>query len=120
MGVQTKDRRRVTVVLACAADGSKLTPVVISKGDDSKEREPTVLDGISVWKQKWATMTAELMVKWIQFQYPVQPDTAPKRLLIFDSFSGHLTKEVKEELQRRHVHVAVIPAAVLASVNHWI
>ena len=109
---QGNNRQKVTVVLACAADGTKLPPVVIAKGSGRRQTQPVMVDGIPVWRQKSGTMTAELMIKWLKFQFSEpEPDTTDgsKRLLIYDSFSGHLTDDVKKQVAASKLHLAVIP-----------
>jgi len=67
-------------------------------------------DGIMVYKQQNNTMNSHIMVSWIRnFLAPSFPADQLK-LLILDSFSGHKTNEVKEELRKHNFHLLLIPS----------
>jgi hypothetical protein len=97
-------RKRITAVLCCLSDGTKLPPVAIVK--DAIE-ELNVPEGVLVWRQENAYMTASLMQDWIDHFAATAGTT---KILIMDSFSAHLSKEVKEKLRSNNISVAVVPA----------
>jgi hypothetical protein len=68
------------------------------------------VDGVKIWKQKSNTMTSDIMISWIQkYLRPLFPDEGMKKLVIFDSFSGHIAQRVKDELHKNGFDIAVIP-----------
>jgi len=55
-------------------------------------------------------MTADIMISWIQeYLKPMFPDEKKKKLIILDSFSGHIAQRVKDEFHRNGFDIAVIP-----------
>ena len=97
-------RKRITAVLCCFSDGTKLPPVVIVK---DAVAEIDVPEGVLVWRQENAYMTASLMRDWIDH---FTATVGTHRILIMDSFSAHLSKVVKEKLKSQNISFAIVPA----------
>jgi transposase-like protein len=109
-----QDKHRVTVTLAVTKSGRMLPPSIIEKSSCKLAKstpQDTLRDvmGIKVWKQKSNTMTADLMVSWIQnYLKPLFPEEC-KKLVILDSFSGHIAQRTKDEFHKNGFDIAVIP-----------
>jgi hypothetical protein len=84
----SNDKKRITVVLACQSDGTKLPPTVILKDRYSGP----VPQGMRVLRQSKAWMNSTLMVEWINSASLVG------KHLILDSFSGHKSTPVLDQL----------------------
>ena len=103
------EKRSFTVTLAVAADGTKLPPKVIFKGVwSSRDLVPESLR-VSFHKKGW--MDEAGVKEWIRQCLPRTP-RSEQSLLVWDSFRAHLTDEVKADLNRRKIDVAVIPGGL--------
>ena len=109
------EKHRVTVILACTAAGDMLPPMVIFKGKRAlkKLRIPA---GAVVTVQKKAWNDAELTRVWIQ-RVLCQYIKKKHALLIWDTFTGHMTEEVSEDLRKANVSVGVIPGGCTSKVQ---
>lgn len=106
------ERQRCTVMLCITADGRKLPPYVIFKRKTvPKELFPR---GLIVRAQEKGWMNDALMSDWIRTVWNKRPGAmlAKKSLLVLDSFRGHLTQKVKEELRESRTDMAVIPGGL--------
>ena len=104
------EKRSFTVTLAVAADGTKLPPKVIFKGVRFP-RDLVVPDSLRVSFHKKGWMDESGVKEWIRQCLPRTPRNE-QSLLVWDSFRAHLTDEVKEDLNRRKIDVAVIPGGL--------
>ena len=106
---------RITVVLAVAADGTKLPPVaIINPKKFSKYAEIHIPHGIVVWEQAKAWMTTELFQKYIKeiivpYLGGALSCSMTPSLFCFDSFRGHTANAVTQTLELNHITRAVIP-----------
>ncbi len=107
------EKRHITVVLACTACGDMMPPMIIFKGKTKRSiKGLEAPEGVIVAYQKKAWMDGDLMLKWIdgvwnkscQFNQP-----GAESLLVMDSFSAHLTDDVKEKLESNKVHTIIVP-----------
>jgi hypothetical protein len=97
-------RQHFTVVLCAMADGRTLPPLVIFKGTRALNIN---VPNVSVIVSPTGWMTSEIMIKWLT---TVWTNFAfGERLLILDSFRGHLTDGVSECLRKFNTTRAVIP-----------
>ena len=86
------EKTRIFVCLAAMADGSKLLPLVLLKGVRPPKDIPT---GVIVKMTPKAWADENVMIFWLK---NVWRQSSTLRFLIWDSFSGHKTKAVKELL----------------------
>ena len=90
-------KNRLTVVLACAGDGSKLKPLVIFK----LKTMPKIQNkhGVTVQEKGW--MDSETMKIWIEKVWRACIGGLSRRrsLLVFDCFEAHKTEQVKRSLK---------------------
>ena len=100
------EKVRITVCLAAMASGRKLPPLIVFKGkrmpDELKKVSGAVI-GMSEngWMQSDMT---QLWIKqcWGTFSFA-------RRMLVWDSFRGHLTEDVKKTLKSTKTLACVIP-----------
>ena len=97
------EKQSFTVVLAVAADGTKVPPKVIFKGVPRK-RELVVPHPLRVSFHKKGWMDEQGVKEWIRQSLP----RGERSLLVWDSFRAHLTDSVKGDLNQRNIDVAII------------
>ena len=128
------EKHRLTVILTCTAAGDIFSPMLIFRGKRALKKLclPT---GVIVAVQKQAWNDSTLTKMWIQ-KVLCQYTKKRNALLVWDTFSGHMTEEVIEELQKRNITVATIPGGCTSKVqppdvslnkpfksscrNHWV
>ena len=127
-------KNRFTVVLTCAAgkfcllrinlsklakitlffivDGTKLPPICIFKGKRMPRGEHAP-SGIIVWFQDNGWMDANLMKEYVEYLNDelANEDKVP-RIMVYDSFKGHLEESVKEKFREYGFNLAVIPGGL--------
>jgi len=71
------------------------------------------LSGIIVWFQDNGWMDANLMKKYVEYLNDelVNEDKVP-RIMVYDSFKGHLEESVKEKFREYGFNLAVIPGGL--------
>lgn len=112
MGSTSHEKTRITVCLAAMADGTKLMPLVLLKGVRPPKDIPT---GIVVKMTPKAWADEEAMVFWLR---NVWRQSSTRRLLIWDSFSGHKTKSVKQLLTGKYnTDIAIIPGGCTSKLQ---
>jgi len=99
-----------TVTLAVAADGTKLPPKIIFKGVQSP-KDLVVPEFLRVSFHKKGWMDEAGVKEWIH-QCLSRTTRNEQSLLVWDSFRAHLTDEVKADLNRQRIDVAVIPGCL--------
>lgn len=106
------ERQRCTVMLCVTADGRKLPPYVVLK----RKRIPNEVfpKGVIVRAQEKGWMNDDLVLDWVKCVWQNRPGAllAKRSLLVLDSFRGHLTDKVKEQLRRVGTDMAVIPGGL--------
>ena len=106
------EKNRVTVVLACAGDGSKLRPMAIFK----RKTLPKVANkhGVVIAAQEKGWMDAEIMKVWIEKVWRARRGGLGRRrsLLVLDAFEAHVTDSVKTAIARENTNLAVIPGGL--------
>lgn len=111
------ERTSFTVVLACAANGTKLKPMVIFKRVTMpREKLPS---GIVVHCNKKGWINCEVMKLWIAKCYRARPGGffSPASLLIFDSMAAHKETEVQATVNAAGAHIAVIPGGLTGKLQ---
>lgn len=106
------EKNRITVMLACLADGHKLPPYIIFRRKTvPKETFPR---NVIVRSQEKGWMESSLVLDWIKTVWCRRPGALlhPSSILVLDSFRGHLTSEVKKKLAETETHLAVIPGGM--------
>ena len=106
------EKNHVTVVLACAADGSKLKPVVIFNRKTLPKLKNT--HGVVVSAQHKGWMDTERMKLWIEKVWRARRGGLGRQrsLLALDVFEVHMTDDVKGALKRENTDMAVIPGGL--------
>ena len=102
------EKNRVTVVLACCGDGTKLKLMIIFK----RKTIPKINNkhGVIVSAQQKGWMDSEQMKVWIEKVWRAQiGGLGRKSLLVYDAFEAHVTDPVKASFKRENTELAVIP-----------
>jgi len=97
-------RKRITTTLACSVD-TKVLPMIVASPSTSSKVE---CDAAGVHYHENGYMTGKLMLTWIE-DYFIPSLKSSRNLLVFDSFSGHLTDDVLNLLKENNIRYAVIP-----------
>ena len=111
------EKTRFTVVLACLADGTKLKPMVIFKRKTMpKDNFPA---GVVVHNHPKGWMDESGVKIWIKKVWQARPGgfANTQSLLVWDSFSAHLTDIVKQQLHENKTATAVIPGGLTSLVQ---
>ena len=111
------EKTRFTVVLACLADGTKLKPMVIFKRKTMpKDNFPA---GVVVHNHPKGWMDESGVKIWIEKVWRARPGgfANTQSLLVWDSFSAHLTDTVKQQLRENKTVTAVIPGGLTSLVQ---
>lgn len=110
------EKNRFTVVLTCFADGQKLPPMVIFKGKrwPTTKKTPPPPSGVIIAFHEKGWMDESGMLVWAESYAKDRPGSQQKEpaLLVFDSFKGHLTDTVKEEIKKHNTDLVVIPGGL--------
>ncbi|CAI7918446.1 unnamed protein product [Closterium sp. NIES-54] len=113
-------KERVTVMLACTADGMKLRPWVFFKRKTVPKGvfPPDVV--VSCHENGW--MDANGVIQWLEecvksFLKPGFGRHARSSMVVLDSYRGHLTDAVKEKFRELNCVPAIIPAGCTAEIQ---
>ena len=101
------EKKHFTAVLAINAAGMFLPTMIIFKG----KREPKdlqVKSGRIACSNEKAWMREELMIRWVKEILRSYTQRRPA-LLVMDSFSAHITSDVRAELEKINTYPAIIP-----------
>ena len=102
---------RVSCIWAIRLDGTKIPPLIISKG--KKEKIERVLGVFILETEKaWATQT--VIRKWVDLMLPLVMRGGQRSLLVWDAASTHLAKDMKTFLHKRKIDQIMIPAGMTA------
>ena len=104
------EKHSFTVVLAVAADGTKLSPKVVFKGVRTP-RDLVVPNSLCVSFHKKGWMDESGVKEWIRECLP-RTRNHEQSLLVWNSFRAHLIDDVKAALRQRKIDVAVIPGGL--------
>ena len=108
------EKRRLTVVLSCAASGDMLPALAIFKG--KRKLKFMAPSNVLATVQCKGWMDSELMSRW--FKAVILPYTKGRRaLLLIDSFSAHESVEFIQEAQANNVQVSIIPGGCTSKVQ---
>ncbi|KAJ0391866.1 hypothetical protein P43SY_004480 [Pythium insidiosum] len=90
------EKNRITAI--CCADGKKKPPTLILQ---STKSEMVLSNGVAYAHIKKSWMNSDFFIEWVDFMFPLVMPW--KTLLVFDSARSHISKAVKEHLQRRKI-----------------
>ena len=112
--LNSSNRKRITTILTASKDGTLLDPVIIAEGKSkdaitNPEKTAYIKQGIRIYKQKNNTNTSAILADYITNFLSPQFPFSESKLLIMDSFSGHLTPLVKSTLKQNNFHLLIIP-----------
>ncbi|CAI7850822.1 unnamed protein product [Closterium sp. NIES-54] len=112
--------QRVTVMLACTADGRKLKPWVFFKRKTLPKGDFPADVTVACHENGW--MDSAGVVRWLEegvkpFLKPRFGRHAKSSMLVLDSYRGHLTEEVKEKLREMNCVPAIISWGCTAEVQ---
>ena len=100
--VTAKYKVRVTLVLCCLADGSKLPPMLIFKENSGnlpkKFKDAYDNKRIILKANRKGWMTQELMDEWVQEVWVPNTNRNKSYLITWDSFACHKNKELIDKL----------------------
>jgi hypothetical protein len=101
------------MMLAANADGRKLPPLLILKRKTLPKSEAFPKD-VTVRAQEKGWMTEELMLEWLKVVWSRRPGAFLNQLsmLVLDTFKGHLTDSVKDQLRKMKTELVVIPGGM--------
>ena len=103
------EKCRVKATLSCTAAGNMLPPMIIFKGKTHKSIAGVKRSkGTVVNYQGKAWMNEKLMIPWISDIWVKHTKKKPP-LHFLDTFSAHLTDQVKEAFHQTNTTVIVIP-----------
>ncbi|CAI7839926.1 unnamed protein product [Closterium sp. NIES-54] len=113
-------KQRVTVMLACTADGRKLKPWVFFKRKTLPKGDFPADVTVACHENGW--MDSAGVVRWLEegvkpFLKPRFGRHAKSSMLVLDSYRSHLTEEVKEKLREMNCVPAIIPSGCTAEVQ---
>ena len=108
------EKRRLTIILACTAAGQMLPPMIIFKGKRAL-KHLRIPPGVVVEVQQKGWNDASLTLVWIQ-KVLLRYTKKQHALLVWDTFTGHMTEQVAEKLQNK-VTVAVIPGGCTSKIQ---
>ena len=107
------EKRHLTVTLCVLHDGDVLPALAIFKG---KRPLQIRAQDVFVRTQEKAWMDENLMLDWIDLVW--EPATERKRaLLVLDSFSAHITNDVKKRLKEINTIPIVIPGGSTSKIQ---
>ena len=115
----------VTVGLTCAADGSKLPPLVIFKGKRNgtnskkipREVKESGVDDVYVCFQEKSFMNEDVMLnEFLSDEYTRHFDLN-NSLLVMDSLKAHRTDKVKDRLKELGVRHSIIPGGYTSKLQ---
>lgn len=106
------EKTRITVMLAAMADGTKLNPLVLFKGVRPPKEIPNGIQ-VKMMPKSWANV--EVMQYWLRNVWRRQNQ---RRLLVWDSFSAHITPVVKQNVRVDYnSDMAVIPGGCTSKLQ---
>ena len=93
MGTTGNEKSKITVMLAAMADGTKLPPMELLKAAPPPADTPSGMIN-KMTPTSWAN--EDIILSWLNL---VWRRSTEKRLLIWDTFRGHITPKVKDQVK---------------------
>lgn len=112
------EKARITVMLACTADGRKLPPFIILNRKTMPKNE-VFPQNVHIRCQEKGWMTEELVLDWVKSVWCRRPGAllARRSMLVLDAFRGHLTEGVKKKLMDNRTELVVIPGGMTSQLQ---
>ena len=106
------EKNRLTVVLTCAGESSKLKPLAIFKRKTMPQIANKHAIVVAVQEERW--MDENIMKIWIEKVWRSRIGGLGRRrsLLVLDSFEAHKTEQVKRSFKSENTDLAVIPGGL--------
>ncbi|CAI7815445.1 unnamed protein product [Closterium sp. NIES-53] len=113
-------KQRMTMMLACTADGVKLKPWVFFKRKALPKGDFPSDVVVACHENGW--MDSEGIIRWLEecvkpFLKPRFGRQAKSSMVVLDSYHGHLIEGVKETLREMNSVPAIIPSGCTAEVQ---
>ena len=104
-------------MLACLADGTKLTPVIIFKLVNVPWEEFS--DRVIIQANAKGWMNEDEMSWWVENVWTQCASRAsnPRSLLVLDAFTAHRTDTVKRRFYRKNTDLAIIPGGLTSCLQ---
>ena len=109
------EKRRLSIILACTAAGDMLPPMIIFKGKRALKNQ-RIPPGVVVSLQPKGWNDSTLTNEWIQ-KVLCRYTQKKHALLVWDTFTGHMTDEIAEELRKKNVTAATIPGGCTSKIQ---
>jgi transposase-like protein len=103
------EKKRITAVLCCSSNGMKSEPLLVQS-----QLKAVHLDNVVY--QENGYMNSDLTVHWIENCF-LPSLRSSRNILVFDSFTGHLTDDVLNCLKENNIRYAVIPGGCTSSLQ---
>lgn len=112
------DRKNVTVLVTCSADGRMKKGLVVFKGLGQSTEDKLLLKRtdlkVCYSENGWAN--DEIIEIWLKWIFPAF-DTSNK-LLVWDSFRAHISEKTKKVLKNiKNLHTAVLPGGTTSLIQ---
>ncbi|KAI3642693.1 hypothetical protein MP228_005006 [Amoeboaphelidium protococcarum] len=107
-------REKATVVLAVRQDGYKLPPLVVVKTSQKRFRLKLVNGVMLFLNPRSSMMNSDLMSKYMKLIFG---QSREQRLLILDSFRGHLAQDFADTCKSLNIIRAVIPGGLTGELQ---
>lgn len=112
------EKARVTAMLACTADGTKLPPFLVFKRK-TLPKNVTFPRGVIVRANEKGWMDTDLVIDWIDSVWRKRPGAGLglRSMLVLDAFKCHLDQRVKDKLAACHTDLVVIPGGMTSQLQ---
>jgi hypothetical protein len=102
------EKNHFTVVLTAKADGTKLKPFIVFKGQGTRLiKDLSTIPGVVVRFSKNGWMNDSLTIEYLKTI--IGSFTFTKRLMVWDAYKCHISEAVKAECRHMKLEMAIIP-----------
>jgi hypothetical protein len=77
-------------------------------------QESATRNGLQVFANATAWFTSDIIVKWLQYNFPFNTEPV---LLLLDEFTGHGTEKVAAVAKKLNVHIMTIPSGTTSKTQ---
>ena len=115
-----REHYRIFILLSIVANGTKLPPFIIIKGENGKsiEKELRILPymrngNVYIYCQPQGWCTSSLFQEWIKLVFlPYEKEYGEKCLLIIDKALGHISKDSLSFFDGNKINYVLIPGGI--------